>query len=62
MSRRLFILAVGIELAGIALVGTGIGYEVATGADLGYALITGGSLLVAAGGVLFGKFVKAIRR
>ena len=62
MSRRLFILATGIELAGIALVGTGIGYEMAKGAALGYILITGGSLLVAAGGVVFGKFVKAIRR
>ena len=62
MSRRLFILAVGIELTGIALVGTGIGVELATGAHLGYALITGGSILVAAGGVVFGKFVKANRR
>jgi hypothetical protein len=62
MGRRLFILAVGIELVGIGLVGSGIGYEMATGADLGYVLITGGSILVAAGGVIFGKFVKAIRR
>ncbi len=62
MTRRLFILAVGIELVGIALVGTGIGYEIATGADLGYVFITAGSVLVAAGGVLFGKFVKAARR
>ena len=62
MGRRLFILAVGIELVGIGLVGSGIGFEMATGADLGYVLITGGSILVAAGGVIFGKFVKAIRR
>ena len=56
--KKLFISSVVTEIAGIALVGFGIGIEVAFGADLGFVLITGGSLAVAAGGLLFAKFVR----
>jgi len=55
---RLFALAVGLEILGIAAVGLGIGVGLATGAGMGHVLITGGGLLVACGGVLFGKFLR----
>lgn len=58
MSRKFLAFAVGLETLGIGIIGAGIGVELALGADLGYALVTGGSLLVAAGGVLFGKFLR----
>ena len=47
-----------LELAGIAIIGVGIGIELAARADIGYLLITIGSLLVAAGGVIWGKFMR----
>ncbi len=47
-----------LELAGIAIVGLGIGVEVATHASTGDLVITTGSLLVAAGGVIWGKFMR----
>lgn len=61
MKMSLFITAVAIELLGIAAVGTGLGYEIGHGAEVGYVMITGGGVLVAAGGVLFGKFIRAKR-
>ena len=59
--KKLFISSVAIEIAGIIGVGFGIGIEVAFGADFGFVLITGGSLAVAAGGLLFAKFVKGLK-
>lgn len=53
--------AIIIELVGIATVGTGIGLELAQGGSIYLVLITAGSLLVATGGVLFGKFFKMRR-
>ena len=50
-------LPVVIELVGIAAIGVGIGIELATHADLGWAVVTGGSCLVAIGGVVWGKFL-----
>jgi len=47
-----------IELVGIAAIGAGIGVEIALGADLGWALMSGGSVIVAAGGIIWGKFIK----
>jgi len=52
------ILALAIELTGIAAIGTGIGIELATHADVGWATVTTGSCLVAIGGVIWGKFLK----
>lgn len=59
MSR---LLAVALELVGIATVGGGIGIELSMKADVGFVLITGGSCLIAIGGVLWGKFVRGTRR
>ena len=56
MARKL-LFPIIIELTGIAATGIGIGVELATHADLGWALITCGSLLVAIGGVIWGKFM-----
>ena len=50
-----------LELLGIAVIGTGVGIEIGMGADFGYIAITVGSVLVAAGGVVWGKFVKQHR-
>ena len=57
----MMILAVLIELVGIATVATGIGLEIAYGGQLHLIIITIGSCLLAVGAVLFGKFLK-IRR
>ncbi len=56
MSRKL--LPIALELMGIAAIGAGIGVEVATHAEIGWVLVTTGSLLVAAGGVIWGKFMR----
>ena len=59
MTKKL--LPIGLELIGIAAIGSGIGIEMATGGHIGYLLITGGSCLVAIGGVIWGKFVRSKR-
>jgi len=56
--RLLPIAAVILQLAGIVIIGTGIGIELATGAHIGVLLITIGSVTVAAGGVMYGKFMR----
>ena len=56
MSKKL--LPIVLELLGIAAIGTGIGVEVAAHADVGWVLVTTGSLLVAAGGIIWGKFMR----
>jgi len=48
-----------IELVGITIIGVGIGLEIAFGGDSYLVMITGGSLLVAAGGIIWGKFMRA---
>jgi len=45
-----------IELCGATLLATGLGYEVAAGADVGYIIMTAGSLLIALGSILYAKF------
>jgi uncharacterized membrane protein YozB (DUF420 family) len=52
------LLAIIVELIGIAAIGTGIGVELATHADIGWATVTIGSCLVAIGGVIWGKFMR----
>ena len=51
-------IAVIVELIGIAVVGAGIGLELATRADLYHVFLTSGALIVSAGGVYFAKTVK----
>jgi len=57
--KKLIVTSLVIELAGIALMSTGIGVELAMGADGGYLLITGGAVIVAIGSLLW---VKVLRR
>lgn len=61
MDKKL-IFCVAVELIGIAAVGTGIGVELATKADIGWAVVTSGSCLVAIGGVIWGKFMRGGKR
>ncbi len=51
-------LAIALEGAGISVITAGIVVEFVLHADLGYILITGGSLGVAMGGLIFAKFVR----
>jgi hypothetical protein len=51
-------LAIVLELIGIASIGTGIGVELTIGADIGFVAITVGSLMVATGGIIWGKFLR----
>ena len=57
MKKKLYIPIV-IELVGISVVGTGIGLELSQGGDIYLVVITIGSCLVAAGGVIWGKFMR----
>jgi hypothetical protein len=52
------LLAITLELVGIASIGTGIGVELVLGAEIGFVAITIGSLMVATGGVIWGKFIR----
>lgn len=56
MKRKL--IPIVVELAGISIVGIGIGLEIAFGGSLYLVVITTGSLLIAAGGVIWGKFIR----
>ena len=56
MDKKL--IPITIELIGVAAIGTGIGVELATHAEIGWALVTTGSCLVAIGGVIWGKFMR----
>jgi hypothetical protein len=53
--RHLYIFATIIELFGIALTVVGITYEIMMKADLGLLIITTGSVVIAAGSLLFAK-------
>jgi hypothetical protein len=56
MSRK--VLPIALELMGITAIGAGIGVEVAAHADAGWVLVTGGSCLIAAGSIIWGKFMR----
>jgi hypothetical protein len=56
------LLAITLELVGITAIGTGIGVELITGADIGLVVVTIGSCLVASGGVIWGKFIRGSRQ
>lgn len=47
-----------IELVGICVVGVGIGLELTLGGSVFLVMITSGSLLIAAGGIIWGKFMR----
>jgi len=52
------LIPVTLELVGITAIGSGIGIELAMQADVGYVVISIGSVLVATGGIIWGKFVR----
>jgi len=56
--KRMQLIPIVLELIGIGTVGTGIGLELAQGGAIYLVIITTGSLLVASGGIIWGKFLK----
>ena len=57
----MLIAAILIEILGIAVTATAIGMELAVGGEIHLVIATVGSLMIAAGGILFGKFFKMRR-
>jgi hypothetical protein len=55
---KIKLLAITVELTGIAATGIGLGVEMAYHADFGFAILTAGSCLIAIGGVIWGKFMR----
>ena len=51
-------LAIALEGVGVSVIVAGIVVEAILHADLGYILITGGSLAVAGGAMLYAKFFR----
>ena len=56
--KKKHLLPIMLELTGIMVVSIGIGLEVALGGPVYLVMITAGSLLIAAGAVIWGKFVR----
>ena len=56
--KRKHLIPITIELAGISVIGAGIGLELARGGAIYLVMITVGSLLIATGGVIYGKFMR----
>jgi len=56
--KKRHIIPIAIELVGISIVGIGIGLEIALGGQVYLVMITAGSLLIAAGGLIFAKFMR----
>jgi len=56
--KKKHIIPIAIELVGISIVGIGIGLEMALGGEVYLVMITAGSLLIAAGGLIFAKFMR----
>ena len=59
--RRMLYTALGVEILGIGVVSVGIVYEIQYGAAAGLIAITVGSVLVAAGGIIWGNFGRLMR-
>ena len=55
------ILAISVELAGIAIVAIGIGIEIAYEASIGLISITIGSMVIAIGGLVWAKMVPLLK-
>lgn len=51
-------LAIALEAVGCCIVLAGIIIEIITRAPLGYMIITGGALIIAAGGMVFAKIIR----
>lgn len=58
MKKKHLMVPIVIELAGISVVGMGIGLEVALGGSAYLIMITVGSLMIATGGIIWGKFMR----
>ena len=56
--KKRHLIPIVIELTGIATVSVGIGLEIALGGAAYFVVITIGSLLIATGGVIWGKFMR----
>lgn len=56
--KRKHLIPILIELIGISTVGIGIGLEIAFGGEAYLVVITVGSLLIATGGIIWGKFMR----
>jgi len=56
MKKKL--LPIILELIGIVTISSGIAIELATKTEVGYVAIAAGSLLIATGGIIWGKFIK----
>lgn len=56
-SQEKIAIACIIELVGIVLVSFAVAYEIACQADVGYVVISIGSMLIAAGGMIFSKLI-----
>ncbi len=52
------VLAIVIELLGIAAISVGIGIEMSFHASVGWFVISIGSLLIAAGSIIWAKFMR----
>jgi len=52
------LLPIVLELIGIGTIGAGISLELTQGGAIYLVIITSGSLLVATGGIIYGKFLK----
>jgi hypothetical protein len=59
LRKKGLIAATVIEVLGITIIGSGIGIEIAIGAELGYVLITVGSIITAGGSLIFAKIIRA---
>ena len=57
MPNKLFLTSALIEILGVAVISAGLTIELIYKADFGFLCITGGSLVVTAGGLLFAKVV-----
>jgi len=60
--KKKFWLPTIIEIIGIVTMSFGLGYEAAYQADTGYIILTTGSIITAAGGVLYAKFKPWLER
>lgn len=52
------LLAVIVEVVGVSIVSVGIGIEIIAGAEIGFTVITGGSLVIAAGSLIYAKLIR----
>lgn len=56
--KKGFVVALGIEILAIMMMGTGLGIELARGVDLGYVIFSAGCALAVAGSIIWVKLLK----